>query len=62
MSQKQLIGIVVDQDGTVRFDDGCPDQLRNTIIAHLTDNGHAHERVAGTRHVRIINWTAGKAL
>lgn len=59
MAQKQLMGIVVDADGTVRFDDECPDQTRNAILTHLTDQGHAHERVAGTRHVRIFNWRPG---
>lgn len=58
--QKQLVGIVVDADGMVRFDDKCPDHVRAAILAHLTDRGHVHERVEGTRHVRIHGWAEGK--
>ncbi len=59
-TQSQQLMVVVDADGTVRFDDDLADEHRNAIIAHLTDRGHVHERVAGTRHVKIINWTQGK--
>lgn len=61
-TQSQQLMVVVDADGTVRFDDDVADEHRNAIIAQLTDRGHVHERVAGTRHVKIINWVQGKAV
>lgn len=53
---KALIGIVIRADGTVPFDDSCPNHMRAQMLAHLTDLGHSLEPVHGTRHVKIKNW------
>jgi hypothetical protein len=53
---KRLVGIVIRADGTVPFDDDVTEEHRAQTLAWLTDNGHTHAVVPGTRHVKIARW------
>jgi hypothetical protein len=53
---KQLLGIVIRADGTVPFDDAVTEEHRAHTLAWLTDHGHIHAAVPGTRHVKIVHW------
>ncbi len=55
---KSMVGVVIRADGTVPFDDDCPDHVRSHILAHLTDVGHTFSKVEDTKHVRLHNWQA----
>jgi hypothetical protein len=62
MNDRPIIhALVIRKDGTVPFDDDYPEGSRENAIAWLNANGHAHDPVPGTRHVKIKVWPPVKA-
>ena len=39
----------------VPFDDDVSDEHRGVFLAHLSDTGHGHEPIPGTKHVKLLS-------
>lgn len=60
MNDKPFLAVVIRKDGTVPFDDDVSASDRAHMIAHLADQGHQLEPVAGTRHMKVKNFKKGR--